>query len=142
MVICQCGRQARSPGWMSVRKKICYTSFFDKIVRQTDKRNFPCFDIIVFYEAFLFNSDLSKWKTENVINMAYLFFRAYAFASDLSKWQTGKVYDMATMFIEARAFNSDLSKWQTSAVSNMDRSTSNEGFTLLLFFSTVHIPLI
>ena len=42
--------------------------------------------------------DISKWNTNNVINMNYLFAgcSSLSFLPDISKWNTNKVTDMTT----------------------------------------------
>ena len=52
--------------------------------------------------------------------MTHMFYNAYSFNGDLSKWDVSKVVDMSSMFRSATSFNGDISKWDGSGVSNMD----------------------
>jgi surface protein len=61
----------------------------------------------VFDGAYAFNSDLSKWQTDKVSDMAFMFSAASAFNVDLSKWKVDKLTatKMTDMFKNAKAFN-------------------------------------
>ena len=56
--------------------------------------------------------------------MSRMFYDAFEFNQDLSKWDVSAVTNMAEMFSLARAFNQDLSKWDVSAVTNMNQMFS------------------
>ena len=58
----------------------------------------------MFYEARLFNQDLSKWNVREVKNMRNMFNGAELFNQDLSSWNVGQVIDMSTMFKGATSF--------------------------------------
>ena len=78
----------------------------------------------MFHGASAFNQDLSVWDVSAVTNMTYMFDHASAFNQDLSKWDVSAVTDMRAMFYAASAFNQDLSKWDVSAVTDMRRMFS------------------
>ena len=44
--------------------------------------------------------DISKWNTNNVMNMYYMFYGCSSLSSlpGISKWNIDKVYDMSSMF--------------------------------------------
>ena len=92
----------------------------------------------LFEECNKFDSDLSHWKTENIVymqemfsgansfnnggkaltfkttavtDMNFMFYNATAFDQDISGWNTAKVEDMDGMFYNATAFNQNLSGW-------------------------------
>ena len=73
----------------------------------------------MFWYAYSFNSDISKWDTSSVINMEYMFGRAQRFNRDLSTWDVSNVRTMQTMFYYAMRFNSDIGQWDVSNVENM-----------------------
>ena len=74
----------------------------------------------MFYSDHAFNSDLSKWSTSKVTDLASTFMYTKLFTSDLSKWDVSKVEDMTATFSDTTKFNSDLSKWSIKAT-KMDK---------------------
>ena len=79
----------------------------------------------MFSLAYVFNSDLSKWSTSKVTDLASTFMYTKLFTSDLSKWDVSKVKDMTETFEDAAEFNSDLSKWSIKAT-KMDNFLTSE----------------
>ena len=75
----------------------------------------------MFFDAKSFNSDLSRWNVENVVNMACMFNNAISFNSDISRWNVEKVENMACMFNDAISFNSDISRWNVKEVRSNNR---------------------
>ena len=69
-----------------------------------------------FYDARSFNSDLSKWNIAKVVDTSNMFSRASVFDADISKWDVSKIRDASSMFYIASKFNSDLSKWKFAPV--------------------------
>ena len=67
--------------------------------------------------------DLSKWNTQNVIDMHTMFRGCESLISlpDLSKWNTNNVTQMRSMFYGCKSLISlpDLSKWNIENVTNM-----------------------
>ena len=51
-------------------------------------------------------------------DMSLLFYGAWDFNADISKWNTSAVTRMEGMFNWAKAFNQDLSSWDVMAVTN------------------------
>ena len=82
------------------------------VSRVTDMSN-------LFYDANMFNGDLSKWDVSSVTNMKQMFMGASSFDRDLTDWDVSKVVDMTSMFANAKAFNSDISTWDVSKVEIM-----------------------
>jgi surface protein len=84
-----------------------------------------CFiDITDFSRLFaidfaIFNGNLGRWDTSNVIDMSRMFFGAKSFSSDISRWKVDKVTNMEGMFLFALKFNSDLKWWNVSKVTEM-----------------------
>ena len=62
---------------------------------------------------------MNNFNTSNVTNMGYLFWEAIIFNGDVSKWDTKSVQDMGCMFYDARVFNSDISGWNIGSVTDM-----------------------
>jgi len=67
--------------------------------------------------------DLSKWDTQNVINMCNMFQECSSLSTlpDISNWNTSKVKDMKYMFYGCLSllYLPDIDKWDTSNVENM-----------------------
>ena len=69
-----------------------------------------------FYYCEKFNSDLSKWKTERVINFENTFHRSLMFNSDLSQWNISSATNTDSMFHTCEKFNQNLSAWNVERV--------------------------
>ena len=69
-----------------------------------------------FYYCEIFNSDLSKWKTERVINFENTFDSSKMFNSDLSQWNISSATNTAGMFQTCEKFNQNLSAWNVERV--------------------------
>jgi len=68
--------------------------------------------------AVIFNGDISRWNTSNVISMSSMFAQAYSFQGDLSQWDTSNVRKLNSAFQHATSFNSDIGNWDVSSVEN------------------------
>jgi len=69
-----------------------------------------------FYYCEKFNSDLSKWKTERVINFENTFDSSKMFNSDLSQWNISSATNTDGMFQKCEKFNQNLSAWNVERV--------------------------
>ena len=54
-----------------------------------------------------------------------MFYNAYAFNQDISKWNVFKVKDMSSMLNGASKFNFDISKWNVGNETKMDNALRN-----------------
>ena len=72
----------------------------------------------VFYNAQLFNQDISGWDTSNVRVMRSMFDQAHSFDQPVGNWNVGRVEDMFGMFAYTRNFNQPLNAWNTQNVTN------------------------
>ena len=91
---------------------------------------------LMFFDCYVFNSDLSAWNVSNVTNMDGMFTRCYVFNSNLSAWNVSNVTNMNSMLFNCYAFNSNLSSWNVSNVTNFGsfmngKSTANYSTTLM-----------
>jgi len=73
----------------------------------------------MFYDAALFNGNMSNFDTSSVARMDSMFESAESFNQDVSNFDTSSVTDMNAMFADATDFNGDLSNFNTSSVTNM-----------------------
>ena len=89
-----------------------------------------------FYDARSFNSDLSKWNIAKVVDTSNMFSRASVFDADISKWDVSKIRDARSMFYVANKFNSDLSKWKFAPSRKVTLQAAFDGAI------TQHIPAI
>ena len=68
-------------------------------------------------KAALFNSDLSKWQTKEVITMERTFFKAVQMNADLSQWKVAKVENLKETFQGASGFTGfGISDWSVASV--------------------------
>jgi surface protein len=82
----------------------------------------------MFYNAVLFNQDISNWDVSNVPDMSYTFQNAISFNQPLNNWNVSGVTSMLYMFVSAGAFNQDISSWNVSNVTNMFGMFQNTPF--------------
>ena len=97
--------------------------FFDATVFDGDISGWTVNNITdmssMFRSASAFNQDLNAWDVSNVTNMGGMFSHATSFNGDISSWDVSNVTDMSFMFSLATAFNADISSWVVSSVTNM-----------------------
>ena len=100
-----------------------YHMFYNAKMFNSDISNWDVSNVrdtrFMFFDAITFESDISNWKVDRVNNMASMFNNAQAFNSDISKWNVGNVHDMRLMFHNSLVFNSDISNWNVSRVQSM-----------------------
>ena len=65
-----------------------------------------------FFNASLFNLDVSQWEVSSANNMSRMFLGASSFNQNVSH----KVANMGHMFCRALSFNHDVSGWEVSNV--------------------------
>ena len=73
----------------------------------------------MFYDAQVFNDDISGWDISGISEMDHMFRGASIFNQDISGWDTSKITSMSYTFRFAKQFNQDISSWDTSSVTNM-----------------------
>ena len=73
----------------------------------------------MFYEAPLFDGDLTGWDVSSVTDMLFMFASTSSFNGDLSSWDVSSVTDMSGMFYDAQAFNRYIGSWNVSSVTDM-----------------------
>ncbi|KAF3983613.1 MAG: DUF285 domain-containing protein, partial [Methylococcales symbiont of Hymedesmia sp. n. MRB-2018] len=74
----------------------------------------------MFFEAEVFDGNISNWEVDNVEIMRTMFSGATAFDRDISGWVVSRVTDMGSMFGLAETFNQDIGGWDVSSVTKMD----------------------
>ena len=110
--------------WGSIEWKSMNSAFYDcvnLIGNFTDKPNLKNVENMkgMFYNAKLFNADISTWDTSNINNMSFVFSGAEAFNQKIENWNTSSVLDMDFMFFNAKNFNQDIGNWDVSNVTHM-----------------------
>lgn len=73
-----------------------------------------------FYNASIFNDDISGWNVVNVTKMSGMFCDAAKFNQDIGQWNVSNVTNMSFMFSFASSFNQDISNWNVSKVDNFN----------------------
>ena len=61
-----------------------------------------------------FNSDISRWKVQNVKSFNQMFREAVVFNTDLSRWDVSNAETLDYFFLGAAAFNQDLCRWRAN----------------------------
>lgn len=76
----------------------------------------------MFQNAISFNGDsyMNSWEMNAVTDMSYMFYEATVFNHDISDWNVGAVQDMREMFNSASTFNKNLGDWNVVSVINME----------------------
>jgi surface protein len=69
----------------------------------------------MFFNASVFNQNISGWNTINVTSMENVFFSATLFNQDISAWNVSNVTNMTGTFGNG-SFNQDISAWNVSNV--------------------------
>ena len=96
-------------------------------ITATDKPDLS--EVTSFYRIFAnarsFNSDVSRWNTNNVADMSYAFYNARQFDQPLNHWDTKSVTRMTAMFSGASNFNQSLTRWSTESVVDMSYMFAN-----------------
>eukprot|EP00978_Attheya_sp_CCMP212_P024971 scaffold79426_cov35-Attheya_sp.AAC.2 len=71
--------------------------------------------LAMFFDASVFNGDVSTWDVSSVTNMQEMFWRASAFNQDVSGWDVSNVTNMQAMFYDASVFNHSLCDWASKS---------------------------
>jgi surface protein len=82
-----------------------------------------------FFNAEIFNGDISSWNTASVTTMLRMFYGAKAFNCDIntngSYWNVSNVVNMISVFEETTNFNGNITGWDTSKVESFSRMFFN-----------------
>ena len=73
----------------------------------------------MFNSASIFNQPIGDWNVSNVIDMSGMFFGAKEFNQNINQWNVGHVKSMNNMFSNAVKFNQPIGDWNVSSVTNM-----------------------
>ncbi len=88
----------------------------------------------MFEGATSFNQDLgadeTDWNTSNVEQMYKIFYNASLFNGDITNWDVENVSAMNDMFLNATIFNQNLENWNISNVNNMSGMFLNSGLSV------------
>ena len=77
-------------------------------------------DMSYLFKETVYNGDISKWDTSNVINMEGLFHYAYKFNTSINGWDVSNVTNMCCMFCNAWRFDQPIGDWDVSSVTDME----------------------
>ena len=77
-------------------------------------------DMSYLFKETVYNGDISKWDTSNVINMEGLFNYAYKFNTSIDDWDVSNVTNMCCMFCNAWRFDQPIGDWDVSSVTDME----------------------
>ena len=72
-----------------------------------------------FYNAHIFNANISNWDVSTITDMSSMFYHAESFNQDIGAWDLSSVTDTSFMFNYASTFNQDISHWDVSSVEDM-----------------------
>ncbi|AGJ90797.1 BspA family leucine-rich repeat surface protein [Mycoplasma putrefaciens] len=127
----------------SLSQTFAFAFSFNKPLNWKDKVSNVLYMDNLFYNAWVFNQDLSEWDTSNVIDMSGMFNNALAFNNagkplitkpvykqdgiSYRSWVVTKVKKINGMFIDTKSFTQDLSKWTF----NLKKPTNINFFTNL-----------
>jgi surface protein len=80
-----------------------------------------------FYQATMFDANLTAWDTSLVVDMSETFYGASSFQGiGVSTWDVSSVTLMNDMFGQCNSFNADLSAWDVSQVTSMAQMVRHE----------------
>jgi surface protein len=65
-------------------------------------------------------ANMNQWNTSSILTMGALFYEAIIFNQDISNWNTSNVITMNWMFHGATNFNQSIGTWNTSNVADMN----------------------
>lgn len=73
-----------------------------------------------FYNAPLFNQNISSWNVSSVTTMAMMFSNASAFNQNIGGWNISNVDSAYDMFSYTSAFNQDIGSWDVSSLTALN----------------------
>ncbi|WP_434323985.1 BspA family leucine-rich repeat surface protein [Mycoplasma capricolum] len=76
----------------------------------------------MFWDAKVFNQDISMWDTSNLESLDAMFLGAKKFNQDLNNWNVSNVEILDRTFFETEEFNQDLSNWDVRNVKTMKKT--------------------
>jgi len=78
----------------------------------------------MFYNADLFNQDISSWDVSNITDMSSMFSYADSFDQPIGNWDVSNVTNMSQMFKYATNFNQPIGNWDVGNVTDMSEMFS------------------
>ncbi|WP_209015778.1 BspA family leucine-rich repeat surface protein [Roseibium sp. RKSG952] len=72
----------------------------------------------IFFDALVFNQDISDWIVSSVTDFSNMFGSAHAFNQDVGNWDVSSAFSTEGMFVDALVFDQDISRWDMSNVTN------------------------
>ncbi|MDD3741082.1 MAG: BspA family leucine-rich repeat surface protein [Bacteroidales bacterium] len=78
----------------------------------------------MFYNADLFNQDISSWDVSNITDMSSMFSFADSFDQPIGNWDVSNVTNMSQMFKYATNFNQTIGNWDVGNVTDMSEMFS------------------
>ena len=93
--------------------------------------------LALFFNARLFNQDISNWNVSAVETMEYMFMFADNFNQNISGWNVASVTSMKDMFNSATDFDQDLGNWDISSLLTAEDMFANTGLSLENYDNTL-----
>ena len=79
----------------------------------------------LFFDATLFNQDISNWNVSAVETMEFMFMFGDNFNQDISGWNVSSVTSMEDMFNSATNFDQDIGNWDISSLQTAEDMFAN-----------------
>ena len=90
---------------------------------------------LMFYECWLFNSEINLWDMSSVTDMCWMFYRSINFNKYVGDWQTENVTDMSGVFSKCNNFNNGYNSDSPTANNTLNWETSNVKSMYSIFFA-------
>ena len=90
----------------------------------------------MFYNAFVFDQDISNWNVSNVTNMSGMFTNC-EFNQPIGNWDVSSLKDTRMMFNSSPKFDQNLGSWDISSMEHMDTMFNNNNLSTANYNATL-----